>query len=103
VTVVGIGGAGYVVAVAEARDQQMVLGMLYRVWSVCGQSMGWRTMTAETLWLTLSESMAMRPTARGGPRACAMPTREPAGTSAATSVLDIEGEGDVPHLVSAGC
>jgi hypothetical protein len=32
-----------------------------------------------------------------------MPTREPAGTSAATSVLDIEGEGDVPHLVSAGC
>ena len=37
-----------------------------------------------------------------GPRECVTPTREPTGVSVATCVLDIEGEGAMPHLVLAG-
>ena len=52
------------------------------------------------------ESMAMWPTVRGGPHAscanCTTPTREPTGVSAATCMLDIEGEGAAPHLKAAG-
>jgi hypothetical protein len=104
----GASSTGYVVAVAEAHEPvngvevlEDAVSSVVSVWSKYGLENDDRLPLRNALVDLVGVDGHVAP-ARGGPRACATPTREPAGTSAAACVLDIEGEGDAPHLVSAG-